>query len=128
MPHYNARAMPAVSLHQALHFTQLHRSGRFMLFDYGSRAANLARYGRPTPPDVAAEYWRLDVPVDVAAGAHDGVIPPANVERHVAAMRAAGVAASFRVFALGHLEFVLPAHRSRDELRYYVLSRLRLRS
>ena len=128
LPHYNARAMPAVSFHQGLHFVQLWRSGRFQLFDYGSRAANLAHYGRSTPPDVAAEYWRLDVPVDVAAGAHDGVIPPADVKRHVAAMRAAGVDVGYREFRLAHLDFTLPAVGARDELRYFVLDRLKRRA
>jgi hypothetical protein len=50
LPHYNARAMPAVSFHQGLHFVQLWSSGRFRLYDYGSRAANLAHYGHPHPP------------------------------------------------------------------------------
>jgi hypothetical protein len=101
LPHYNARSMPAVSLHQGLHFVQLWRSGRFRLFDYGSRPANLARYGQPAPPDIAAEYWRLDVPVDICAGSHDGVIPPANVRRHVDAMRGAGVDVTYREFEFG---------------------------
>ncbi|GBF99175.1 alpha beta hydrolase family [Raphidocelis subcapitata] len=121
LPHYNARSMPAVSLHQGLHFIQLYRTGRFRLYDYGSPAANRARYGHPAPPDVASEYWRLDVPVDICAGAHDGVIPPANVRRHVAAMRAAGVDVSYREFDYGHLDFTFT---TRDELRYFVLKRL----
>jgi pimeloyl-ACP methyl ester carboxylesterase len=133
--------MPAVSLHQGLHFVQLWRSGRFRLYDYGTPAANAERYGHAAPPEgelgvsqpqgfvlifpafsrphirpitpphlathptppppVAAEYWRLDVPVDICAGSHDGVIPPANVRRHVAAMRAAGVDVSYREFGYG---------------------------
>jgi lysosomal acid lipase/cholesteryl ester hydrolase len=121
LPHYNARAMPAVSMHTGLHFVQLWRSGRFALFDYGSPADNVAHYGRPTPPDVAAEYWRIDVPVDVCAGSHDGVIPPADVRRHVAAMRGAGVDVSYREFSYGHLDFTFA---TRDELRYWVLSKL----
>jgi pimeloyl-ACP methyl ester carboxylesterase len=101
MPHYNAKSMPAVSLHQGVHFTQLHRSRRFLLYDYGSPAANAARYGHRAPPDVAAEYWRLDIPVDICAGSHDGVIPPSNVRRHVAAMRGAGVDVTYREFDFG---------------------------
>ncbi|KAI8469058.1 MAG: hypothetical protein J3K34DRAFT_424964 [Monoraphidium minutum] len=121
LPHYNAAAMPAVSMHQAVHFTQLFHGGRFTLFDYGSAAANLARYGRATPPDIASEYWRLDIPVDICAGRHDGVIPPANVRRHVTAMAAAGVDVTYREFSYGHMDFTFV---TRDELRFWVLSKL----
>jgi hypothetical protein len=86
---------------QGLHFVQLWRSGRFRLYDYGSPAANAARYGHAAPPDVASEYWRLDIPIDICAGSHDGVIPPANVRRHIAAMRGAGVDVSYREFGYG---------------------------
>lgn len=58
------------------------------MYDYGSAADNAAHYGTPTPPDVSAQYWRLDVPVHIVAGRRDGVIPPANVRRHYDAMRA----------------------------------------
>jgi hypothetical protein len=56
MPHYNARSMPAVSLHQGLHFLQLYRTRRFQLYDYGSPGANLARYGHAAPPDGAPPF------------------------------------------------------------------------
>ena len=42
-----------------LHLVQLARTGRFTLFNYGSPRANMARYGQPTPPDVAARYALL---------------------------------------------------------------------
>ncbi len=70
-----------------LHLIQLVNTGRFQLFDYGSRAANMAHYGSPSPPDVASEYWRLDLPVHLVAGRRDGIIPPANIRRHLEAMR-----------------------------------------
>lgn len=54
---------------QALHFIQIIRSGRFQLFDYGSAAANSARYGTPRPPDIGAQYWRLaGLHIDLLAG------------------------------------------------------------
>ncbi len=59
MPHYSAKAMPAVSMDAVLHMTQCARSGHFRLFDYGSAADNVRVYGQPTPPDVAEEYWRF---------------------------------------------------------------------
>lgn len=40
MPHYNARAMPAISFHTGVHLIQWARSGAFTLFDYGSPAKN----------------------------------------------------------------------------------------
>jgi hypothetical protein len=40
MPHYNARAMPAISFHTGVHLVQWARSGRFTLYDYGSAALN----------------------------------------------------------------------------------------
>ena len=44
------------------------RSGRFQLFSYGSAASNHAHYGAAEPPDIAANYNRLDIPVDIMAG------------------------------------------------------------
>jgi predicted esterase len=46
----------------------------------------------PRPPDIASQYWRLaDLPVELMAGSHDGIIPPVNVHRHYKAMTAAGM-------------------------------------
>lgn len=56
---------------------------------------------------------------------HDGVIPPANVRRHVSAMLAAGVDVSYREFKYGHMDFTFV---TRDELRYWVLAKLLKRS
>ena len=69
MPHYSAKAMPAVSMDTILHMTQSARTGRFRLFDYGSATDNMSAYGQPVPPDVAEEYWRLGaLTVTAAAG------------------------------------------------------------
>ena len=106
---------------RGLHLAQLVRSGRFQLFDYGSPAANAAHYGRAAPPDLGAEYWRLDMPVDIAAGAADGVIPTANTRRHYRQMREGGVAATYREFDYGHMDFTFA---TRDELRYWVMAKL----
>jgi predicted esterase len=55
-----------------------------------------ARYGTPTPPDIASQYWRLagNLHVQLMAGTHDGIIPPVNVQRHYQAMQAAGMKVS----------------------------------
>jgi hypothetical protein len=51
-----------------------------------------ARYGVSRPPDIAAQYWRLaNLPVELMAGSHDGIIPPVNVRKHYRAMAAAGL-------------------------------------
>ncbi len=69
------------------------RCGRFQLYDYGSPAANSARYGAPAPPDVAALYPLLaGLPVDLVAGRSDGVIAREDVVR-VSASRAAPASA-----------------------------------
>ena len=44
------------------------RTGKFQLFSYGSTASNVAHYGAAEPPDIAANYSRLDIPVDIMAG------------------------------------------------------------
>eukprot|EP00775_Hariotina_reticulata_P003459 gene3459-3730_t len=119
MPHYSAAGMPACSLHQALHFIQIIHSGRFQLFDYGSPAANIARYGSPKPPDIGSQYWRLaGLSVDLLAGSGDGVIPPANVRCHYRQMQSQGLQVTYREFAYGHMDFTFSM---KDELRYYVM-------
>lgn len=80
---------------QAMHLIQAVRSKRFCLFDYGSAAANRQHYCSPAPPDIAQEYWRLDVPVDLVAGSCDGVIPPVNVRKHYDRMVEAGVRVTY---------------------------------
>ncbi len=77
----------------------------------------------PPPIEVASEYWRLDVPVHLVAGRRDGIIPPANIRRHLAAMRAQGAAVSYREFDFGHLDFTFGV---KEDLRIYLLKLLRL--
>jgi pimeloyl-ACP methyl ester carboxylesterase len=93
---------------------------RFRMFDYGTTALNLAAYGTPTPLDIASEYWRIDVPVDFAAGKHDGIISPACVKKHWAHMLACGVPhVTYREFDFGHLDFTFSA---KQDLRHHVIS------
>jgi len=127
LPHYAAAAMPGISLHTGNHVCQWIRSGRFQLYDYGgpAGAGNLARYAARTPPDIAAQYHLLDVPVDIVAGRADGVIVAANCRAHYEAMVDAGRGAytSYREFPdAGHMDFVVAA---KDDVREYVLRLLR---
>ena len=64
----------------------------------------------------------LDVPVDLLAGAADGVIPPAGVLQHVQHLRAAGVPCSFRILPFGHLDFTFGV---KEDIRAFVLTKLR---
>ena len=73
-------------------------------------------------PLPAENYRLLDVPVDLLAGAADGVIPPACVLQHVHHLRAAGVPCSFRILPFGHLDFTLGV---KEDIRGFVLSKLR---
>ena len=120
MAHYNKTSMPAVSLLQAKHMLQWLNTGRFSMFDYGSRDLNVAAYGQPQPVDIAAEYWRINVPVDFAAGKHDGVITPACVKKHWQHMLASSVpGVTYREFDFGHLDFTFSA---KQDLRHHVIS------
>ncbi len=62
--------------------------------------------------------------VHAPAGIRDGIIPPENVRQHLACLRSAGVRVSYKEFDFGHMDFTFV---SKDELRHYVLSRLRMR-
>jgi hypothetical protein len=63
------------------------------------------------------------LPIDLVAGAADGIIPPRNVRAHYHAMLAAGLpAVSYKEFGFGHLDFTFGV---KDELRAYVLRLLR---
>lgn len=121
MPHYNSRAMPAISFHTGVHLVQWASSGCFTLFDYGSRATNREHYGQDTPLDVMEEYGSLHCPVDICAGRADGIIAKENVVVHYEAFKTAGARVTFREFDFGHLDFTFGV---KDELRHFVLSRL----
>ena len=66
------------------------QTGRFRLYDHGSRAANRRAYGEAAPPDIAEGYRLINIPVDLVAGKADGVIAPDNVEKHARLLREAG--------------------------------------
>lgn len=122
LPHYATFSMPAVSLHTANHFAQWSFDGCFRFYDYG-RKKNLAKYGLEKPPSVSENYKLLrDLPVDLAAGLSDGLIPPENVERHAEALRRANVTTYIRRFDYGHLEFTFG---TRGEVVAFVLNRLK---
>jgi len=124
LPHYAPQSMPAISLHTANHFAQWARDGNFRFYDYGT-ALNQARYGfyNTKPPSVAENYWRLsDIPVDLAAGSSDGLIPPENVKCHLEKLQAAGVKCTLRQFEYGHLDFTFGV---KEEVNGYIINRLR---
>lgn len=51
-----------------------------------------------------ADHFRLlDIPVDLLAGALDGIIAPACVMMHAQRLRQAGVPCSFRILPAGHM-------------------------
>ena len=107
LPHYSAHAMPAVSLHLANHFAQWARRNDFSYYDYGSAQKNMEVYGRVSPPSVAKQYHLLgDLPVHIAGGTSDGLIPPENAALHVYYLQLADVPCSMDLFDYGHLEFI----------------------
>ena len=101
------------------------RSGKFRLYNYGSAAANMDHYwGEPEPPDIAANYSLIDCPVDIMAGRADGIIAPENVRQHYERLKQAGCSVTYKEFDFGHLDFTFAL---KEDLAYYVRSRLRLR-
>jgi pimeloyl-ACP methyl ester carboxylesterase len=68
-----------------LHYEQLSRihSDRPVLrkYDYGSRSANLEKYGTPTPPDYNFEL--IDVPVFIHSGSEDILATEKSLDRFV---------------------------------------------
>lgn len=123
LPHYNMNDMPGVAFRVALHLAQMKRSKKFVMFDYGSPAANTEVYGTPEPLDLGQYYGFIDIPVDLVAGRKDRVIKPSMVRKHYKVMKDAGVEVSFSEFEYAHLDFTF-SHR--EELLSYVMSRLLL--
>ena len=123
LPHYNMNDMPGLSLLVVLHLAQMKRARKFIMFDYGSEAANMDVYGSPEPFDLGEYYRLIDVPVDLVAGRKDKVIRPTMVRKHYKLMRDSDVEVSYNEFEYAHLDFTF-SHR--EELLAYVMSRLRL--
>uniref|UniRef100_A0A1S4CTU4 Partial AB-hydrolase lipase domain-containing protein n=3 Tax=Nicotiana TaxID=4085 RepID=A0A1S4CTU4_TOBAC len=123
LPHYNMNDMPAVSFRVALHMAQIKHGRKFIMFDYGSAAANMEVYGASQPLDLGEFYLLIDIPVDLVAGQKDKVIRPSMVRKHYELMTHAGVEVSYNEFEYAHLDFTF-SHR--EELLAYVMSRLTL--
>ncbi|XP_047337590.1 uncharacterized protein LOC124941332 [Impatiens glandulifera] len=124
LPHYNMNDMPGVSFQVAHHLAQMKRAGRFIMFDYGSKSANMKAYGSPEPLDLGEYYGLIDFPVDLVAGRKDKVVRPSMVKFHHDLMKSAGVQeVTYNEFEYAHLDFTF-SHR--EELLAYVMSRLNL--
>lgn len=121
LSHYNMNDMPGVSFRVAHHLAQMQRTGRFIMFNYGSPSANMKIYGTPEPVDLGSHYNLIDIPVDLVAGRKDRVIRPSMVRKHHELMKEAGVDVSYDEFEYAHLDFTF-SHR--EELLGYVMSRL----
>lgn len=122
LPHYNPRDMPAVSLHLANHFAQWARQNDFRFYDYGSPDKNMEVYGRIKPPSIAKQYHLLqDLPIDIAGGTSDGLIPPQSASRHQHFLQKAHVPCTMSYFDYGHLEFIFGVG---EELLSFIINRL----
>ena len=122
LPHYNPRHMPAVSLHLADHFAQWALGNDFRFYDYGSAEKNMEMYEQTIPPSVAEQYHLLqDLPIDIAGGTSDGLIPPENASRHYYFLQKANVQCTMSYFDYGHLEFIFGVG---GELLHYIMNRL----
>ncbi|QCD92143.1 lysosomal acid lipase/cholesteryl ester hydrolase [Vigna unguiculata] len=123
LPHYNMNDMPGVSFRVALHLSQMKRTGKFIMFDYGKASANMEAYGSPVPLDLGERYGLIDIPVNLVAGQKDKVIRPSMVKRHYKLMKGAGVDVSYNEFEYAHLDFTFSHH---EELLSFVMSCLLL--
>lgn len=123
LPHYNMNDMPGLSFRVTHHLAQIKRTGKFRMYDYGSRSANMEVYGSPEPLDLGEHYWLIDIPVDLVAGQKDHIISASMVKKHYKLMEDSGVDVSYNEFEYGHLDFTF-SHR--EELLAYVMSRLLL--
>ncbi|XP_077220054.1 uncharacterized protein LOC143854133 [Tasmannia lanceolata] len=123
MSHYNMNDMPGVSLYVAHHLAQMKRARKFIMYDFGNEAANMAAYGSAEPLDLGEYYRLINVPVDLVGGRNDKVIPPSMVRKHYKLMKNEGVDVSYNEFEYAHLDFTF-SHR--EELLAYVMSRLLL--
>ncbi|XP_047163478.1 uncharacterized protein LOC124833130 isoform X1 [Vigna umbellata] len=123
LPHYNMNDMPGVAFRVALHLSQMKRTGKFIMFDYGSTSANMEVYGSPVPLDLGERYELIDIPVNLVAGQKDKVIRPSMVKRHYKLMKGAGVDVSYNEFEYAHLDFTFSHH---EELLSFVMSCLLL--
>ncbi|XP_077245163.1 uncharacterized protein LOC143885079 isoform X2 [Tasmannia lanceolata] len=123
MSHYNMNDMPGVSLYVVHHLAQMKRARKFIMYDFGNKAANIAAYGSASPLDLAEYYGLINVPVDLVGGRKDKVIPPSMVRKHYKLMKNEGVEVSYNEFEYAHLDFTF-SHR--EELLAYVMLRLLL--
>ncbi|CAN0916069.1 Gastric triacylglycerol lipase [Linum grandiflorum] len=123
LPHYNMNDMPGVSFFVALHLAQMKHARKFIMYDYGSPAANVEYYGSVEPLDLGEYYGLIDIPVDLVAGKKDNVIRPSMVIKHYKLMKEAGVEVSYNEYEYAHLDFTF-SHR--EELLAYVMSRMML--
>ncbi|CAI9753580.1 unnamed protein product [Fraxinus pennsylvanica] len=55
LSHYNMNDMPGVAFRVALHLAKIKHVKKFLMFNYGSAAANMEVYGSPKPLDLG-EY------------------------------------------------------------------------
>ncbi|RUS86661.1 hypothetical protein EGW08_005535 [Elysia chlorotica] len=70
-----------VSVKDLVHFAQLFRMKNFGKYDYGSLAANMARYNQSTPPQY--DISKVKVPVVAFSGIRDWLSDPADVRQLV---------------------------------------------
>ncbi|GMJ14914.1 hypothetical protein like AT1G73920 [Hibiscus trionum] len=123
LPHYNMNDMPGLSFRVIHHLSQIKRTKKFRMYDFGSAAVNMEVYGSPEPIDLGEYYSLIDIPVDLVAGRKDQIISSSMVSKHYRLMKDAGVKVSYNEFEYGHLDFTFAHH---EELLAFVISRLLL--
>jgi len=78
LPIYIAHTPAGTSVKNMAHFTQMYKSKKFQMFDYGTPEKNKQHYGTDTPPKYNASA--IEVPVALYWGGNDWLADPNDVK------------------------------------------------
>uniref|UniRef100_A0A6P8IGI2 Lipase n=1 Tax=Actinia tenebrosa TaxID=6105 RepID=A0A6P8IGI2_ACTTE len=78
LPIYISHTPAGTSVKNLIHFAQLHRSGKFQMYDYGSEEKNQKHYGQGTPPEY--DVSSVAVPTALYWGGNDDLADPKDVK------------------------------------------------
>ena len=77
IPVYLDHIPAGTSTRPLIHYAQLHKTDRFVKFDFGSEEENQLHYGSPVPPDY--DLSRVTAPLALFSGERDNLATPQDV-------------------------------------------------
>ncbi|KAF2885968.1 hypothetical protein ILUMI_20205 [Ignelater luminosus] len=99
MPVIASNTPAGASIVQGLHFTQLYRSKKFQMFDYG-KEKNLEIYGQTTPPEY--DLSKITAPVAMYYGSKDPACAKEDVDK--AASEISNLVINKRIEGFSHID------------------------